>query len=73
MHGCVQAQTEAGRAALWKVNAPTLLAKGYEYEEHPGVCQAMESAAEVFMANGGVTTEDEDAVAGRIEEIQSGK
>ncbi len=58
---CVQvlARTDAGREALWKVNAPTLLKKGYEEEQHPGVCAAMEAAARDFMFEGMAELEEE--------------
>jgi len=38
-----------GRDALLKLDAQAQLQKGYEYEEHPGVCAAMEAAARAFM------------------------
>lgn len=53
------ARTDAGREALWKVNAPTLLKKGYEEEQHPGVCAAMEAAARDFMFEGMAELEEE--------------
>ena len=37
---------------LWAVNAPELLRKAYEMEEHPGVCEAMEGAAQFFLEDG---------------------
>lgn len=55
-------QTDAGRKALWKVNAPDVLKQGYEYEEDPDVCDAMEQATALFMSNGKVEES--------IEEIQ---
>lgn len=44
------ASYDAGRKALWKANAPELLRKGYEYEEDPAVCSAMEQTAEFFIS-----------------------
>lgn len=47
----VLARTDKGRDALWEVGAPEALRKGYEDEQHPGVCAAMEQTAELFLAN----------------------
>lgn len=46
------AKVDAARKALWAINAPELLNKAYELEEHPGVCEAMEGAAEFFLQDG---------------------
>ncbi len=51
-------QHPAGKAALWTFNAPEQLRKGYEIEEHVGVCDAMEAAARLFMAGGGIGEEE---------------
>ena len=42
-----------GKAALLKLDADTKLSKGYEYEEHPGVCAAMEMAARSWILGSG--------------------
>ncbi|KAG2448786.1 hypothetical protein HYH02_006138 [Chlamydomonas schloesseri] len=47
----VLAGTERGRDALWEAGAPEALRKGYEDEQHPGVCVAMERTAEIFLSN----------------------
>jgi hypothetical protein len=36
------AQDEDGRQALFDIGAPDIVKKGYEFEENPGVMQAME-------------------------------
>ena len=41
---------EEGVAALWEAGAPDALKKGYEFEENPGVCGAMEACAQVFLS-----------------------
>ncbi|KAI8469103.1 MAG: hypothetical protein J3K34DRAFT_514352 [Monoraphidium minutum] len=41
-----------GRDALLAVDADTKLQKGYEFEEHPGVCAAMEAAGRCFIKFG---------------------
>eukprot|EP00887_Chlorella_sp_A99_P004078 scaffold11.g4078.t1 len=46
------ARPERGRKALWACKAPELLQKGYEWEESPTVCAAMEATAELFLADG---------------------
>lgn len=46
------AKVPAARKQLWAVNAPELLRKAYEMEEHPGVCEAMEGAAQFFLEDG---------------------
>lgn len=46
------AKISESRKKLWELNAPELLRKGYEYEEHPGTCEAMESAASLFLEDG---------------------
>jgi hypothetical protein len=45
------AGTEKGFDALWAAGAPELLRKGYAEEEAPGVCEAMEATAELFMTH----------------------
>lgn len=40
------------RKQLWAADAPTLLQKGYEFEENPTVCACMEATAELFLADG---------------------
>ena len=47
------ASCKQGRVALWKVKGPDLLRKGYELEECPEVCRAMELTADLFMSNQG--------------------
>ncbi|MEW5302753.1 MAG: hypothetical protein WDW36_005502 [Sanguina aurantia] len=63
------ADTDDGRAALWKINAPETLRKGYELEEHTGVCRAMERAAEIFLAAGGVMPEGAEGGGGDDDEV----
>jgi len=46
------AKVPSARKKLWEANAPELLKKGYELEEHPGVCEAMEAAAQFFLQDG---------------------
>ncbi|KAL4446340.1 hypothetical protein ABPG77_003147 [Micractinium sp. CCAP 211/92] len=46
------ARVDSARKQLWKCDAPTLLQKGYEYEENPTVCACMEGTAELFLADG---------------------
>ena len=46
------AKVPAARKKLWAVNAPELLRKAYEMEEHRGVCEALEGAAEFFLQDG---------------------
>lgn len=46
------AKVPTSRKHLWEANVPDLLRKGYEFEEHPGVCEAMEAAAELFLQDG---------------------
>ncbi len=58
----VLASTEAGRAALWKVKAPERIRAGYELEEAPAVCRALEAAAELFLSHAEVV----DAVGGAV-------
>ncbi|GFR42528.1 hypothetical protein Agub_g3428, partial [Astrephomene gubernaculifera] len=48
----VLAGSERGRDVLWEVGAPEALRKGYEDEQHPGVCVAMERTAELFLSYG---------------------
>mmetsp|Transcript_21144 Transcript_21144/g.63303 ORF Transcript_21144/g.63303 Transcript_21144/m.63303 type:complete len:395 (-) Transcript_21144:598-1782(-) len=57
------ALTTEGRAALWRVKAPEMLKAGYAQEDHPGVCHAMEQAAELFIFNSEVTDGDGGAGA----------
>ncbi|KAL6780249.1 FAM203 family protein [Auxenochlorella protothecoides] len=40
------------RKVLWRLDAPKLIGKGYELEEHRGVCAAMEAIAEFFLEDG---------------------
>lgn len=40
------------RTKLWKMNAVDLLKKGYEDEENPVVCEALEGVAEFFLQDG---------------------
>lgn len=47
------ASCRQGRVALWKVKGPEILRKGYEFEECPPVCHAMELTADLFMSNQG--------------------
>lgn len=58
------ARAPEGRAALWAANAADLLKKGYEYEEHRGVCDAMEAAASLLMADGFQPEEDGEGGGG---------
>jgi uncharacterized membrane protein YgcG len=57
------ARAEAGRKALWAAGAPELLRKAYELEEHRGACEAMEGAAQLFMADGFEPADEEDLTA----------
>lgn len=45
------ATLEEGRDALWRLDAPNALKKGYEDEEHPGVMEALEQTARLFIEN----------------------
>uniref|UniRef100_A0A7S0QSZ1 Protein HGH1 N-terminal domain-containing protein n=1 Tax=Pyramimonas obovata TaxID=1411642 RepID=A0A7S0QSZ1_9CHLO len=45
------AGSEEGFDQLWTAGAPELLRAGYVDEEGPGVCEAMESTAELFMTH----------------------
>ncbi|KAJ9528470.1 hypothetical protein QJQ45_020358 [Haematococcus lacustris] len=54
----VLAGTERGRKALWAVKAPEIIKKGYELEEHPGVCRALEHAAALFLEHGIVDSDN---------------
>ena len=47
------ASCKQGRVALWRIKGPDLLRKGYELEECPPVCHAMELTADLFMSNQG--------------------
>lgn len=58
----MQAETDAGRRALWQLDAPTKLRTGYETEEHPGVCEAMERIANIFLSSSGTVEELADGV-----------
>jgi len=62
------AASSAGRDALWDVDAPNLLKKGYEDEEHVETCDAMERAANLFISNSAVDDEDGNAEGGGEEE-----
>lgn len=46
------ARVDPARKALWRLDAPRLLQKGYELEEDPAVCAAMEATAELFLQDG---------------------
>jgi cold shock CspA family protein len=46
------AKVPSARKKLWEANAPELLKKAYEFEEHAGTCEAMESAAALFLEDG---------------------
>ena len=60
------AGTAPGRAALWRAGAPDALRLAYADEEGPGVCEAMEKTARLFLDNaGGVEeVEEEDGEGG---------
>lgn len=47
------AQSNKGRKALWDLDAPQLLRRGYEYEEHIATCEAMEQTAQLFLQDSG--------------------
>lgn len=53
------AQDDEGRKALFDVGAPDIVKKGYEYEEHPGVLEAMECIGRLFMGVGEAADDDE--------------
>jgi hypothetical protein len=53
------AKVPEARKKLWAADAPELLKKAYEFEEHPGVCEAMEGAANFFLQDG-LQKEDEE-------------
>jgi hypothetical protein len=55
----VIAQDDAGRQALFEVGAPDIVKKGYEYEEHPGVMEAMECIGRLFMGVSEPADDDE--------------
>ena len=38
----IVAQDDEGRQALFDIGAPDIVKKGYEFEENPGVMEAME-------------------------------
>ena len=57
------AKVPEARKELWKADAPELLKKGYELEEDPGVCEAMEGIAEFFLQDG-LQRDDEDGEDG---------
>ena len=46
------ARVDGARKQLWACNAPTLLQRGYEYEENPTICACMEATAELFLSDG---------------------
>lgn len=48
----ILASSDEGRKALWSINAPELLRKGYEGEENGSVCRSMERTAELFISGG---------------------
>ncbi|KAH7616908.1 putative Protein HGH1-like protein [Nannochloris sp. 'desiccata'] len=60
------AKVPDARKKLWAADAPELLKKGYEFEEHPGVCEAMEGAAQFFLEDG--LQKDDDGEGENIEE-----
>ena len=53
------AKVDVIRKQMWTLNAPDLLKKAYELEEHQGVCDALEDAAECFMRDGFGDAEEE--------------
>ena len=57
-------RADAGRTAFMDVGAADALKSGYEYEEHPATCQAMEAAAGLFL--GVQEDEDPDAQEGVV-------
>ena len=54
------AKSDIVRTKLWKMNAVDLLKKGYEDEENPVVCEALEGAAEFFLQDGLASEEQSD-------------
>mmetsp|Transcript_15920 Transcript_15920/g.44472 ORF Transcript_15920/g.44472 Transcript_15920/m.44472 type:complete len:105 (+) Transcript_15920:584-898(+) len=66
------AAEEEGREALLEHDAHLVLKKGYEYEECPGVCDAMERTAAIFMTKGKVEPGEgeEGAPASEDHEVQ---
>lgn len=46
------AKSDVTRKKMWQLHAVELLRKGYEFEEHPVVCEALEGAAEFFLQDG---------------------
>ena len=54
------ARADVTRKRLWQLNAVELLRKGYENEEHPVVCEALEGAAEFFLEDGFTPSAEED-------------
>lgn len=68
------AKVPVSRKKLWEADAPELLKKAYEYEEHYGVCEALEGAAQFFLEDGfqkddeNNGEEDEEAGGGAKEE-----
>ena len=65
------AKVPASRKALWSANAPDLLKLAYELEEHPGVCEAMEGAAEFFLQDGFKEEGEEEEQRDQAEELNS--
>lgn len=55
------AKSDIVRTKLWKMNAVDLLKKGYEDEENPVVCEALEGAAEFFLQDGLQQDEEQGA------------
>ena len=49
------ASSEAGFEALWEAKAPEVLNAGYAFEEAPGVMDALERCAELFLSSGKIT------------------
>ena len=49
------ASTDVGFEALWAADAPKVLNNGYSIEEAPGVCDALERCAELFLSSGKVS------------------
>ncbi|KXZ46514.1 hypothetical protein GPECTOR_43g951 [Gonium pectorale] len=60
----VLARTDKGRDVLWEAGAPEALRKGYEDEQHPGVCLAMERTAEIFLSHSTIDSGMTPGIAG---------
>jgi hypothetical protein len=55
-----QAATQDGRKRLLDLGAAETLRAGYEFEEHPGVCAAMEAAGRHLFIASAADDEDEE-------------